>query len=380
MSRKSRASNGMGSIRQRPDGRWEARYTTPDGRQRSVYAKTEKEVTAKLRNALHDLDTSVWHEPSRMTVAEWLTIWLTDYQAHTSTRTQRVYQSVARLHIIPTIGAVRIEKLLPLHIRLVISAMVDKGLAPSYVTQCHNILSCALSCAVESGLLRDNPARGIKTPRIVRKPLTIVDRELIPDFIRAARVQKIGLALIFLLMTGIRSAELRGLKWVDFDLEKATLSIQRQLPPKGHEFIPPKDGSSRLIQLTPEAVAILAEQKRHQAEQRLRAGSLWKTGSVYDGLVFRTESGNIINSSVLYNAVRAVGVEIGLPTLHPHDLRHSYAVAALRSGVDVKTVQHNLGHRSAAMTLDVYAAYTTDAGKRGAEKLSEYLKNALILT
>jgi integrase len=66
-----------------------------------------------------------------------------------------------------------------------------------------------------------------------------------------------------------------------------------------------------------------------------------------------------------------------MPALHPHDLRHSYAVAALRSGIDVKTVQNNLGHRYAAMTLDTYAAYTTDAGKVGAELFSAYWKNAL---
>ena len=50
-------------------------------------------------------------------------------------------------------------------------------------------------------------------------------------------------------------------------------------------------------------------------------------------------------------------------------------VIALRSGVDVKTVQHNLGHKTAMMTLDVYAAYTEDAGKDGAKKLSSYLKH-----
>ena len=75
-------------------------------------------------------------------------------------------------------------------------------------------------------------------------------------------------------------------------------------------------------------------------------------------------------------AVKAVGAAIGKPDLHPHDLRHSYAVAALRSGMDVKTVQHTLGHKSAQMTLDVYAAYTEDAGKKGAEMMSDYLKKA----
>jgi len=85
-----------------------------------------------------------------------------------------------------------------------------------------------------------------------------------------------------------------------------------------------------------------------------------------------------IHQWCIYKATKAVGAALGFDNLHPHDLRHSYAVAALRSGIDVKTVQHNLGHKSATMTLDTYAAYTSDAGKVGAQKFSTYfsgLKN-----
>ena len=51
-------------------------------------------------------------------------------------------------------------------------------------------------------------------------------------------------------------------------------------------------------------------------------------------------------------------------------------MAALRSGADVKTVQHNLGHASAKMTMDVYAAYTTDAAQAAAAKMSAYWTDA----
>lgn len=70
MKKQRRASNGMGSIRQRSDGRWEARYTAPDGKQHSLYAKSEKAVTARLRASLHDVDTGAWRKPSKMTVAD----------------------------------------------------------------------------------------------------------------------------------------------------------------------------------------------------------------------------------------------------------------------------------------------------------------------
>ena len=376
--KKTRASNGMGSIRQRSDGRWEARYTTPDGRQRSVYGKSEKEVTAKLRSALHDLDSGAWREPSKMTVAEWVEIWLRDYQTHTATSSRRTYRNFVRLHIVPAIGSLRLSKVLPLHVRRVISNMTEKGLAPASIKECKNVMSCSFNAAIEAGLIKTNPASNVKTPRIVKKPFCIVDRDSYTPFLQACRRQRIGLAIIFLLQTGLRASEERGLRWDDIDFDKSTMHIQRQLPASGErKFTQPKDGSTRLIQLTPESVALLKEQHRQQAEQRLRAGAAWKTDDICDGLVFRSDNGNAIFGSVLYNAVRAVGAEIGMPELHPHDLRHSYAVAALRSGVDVKTVQHNLGHRNAAMTLDVYAAYTTDAGKVGAERLSEYWKNAI---
>jgi integrase len=123
-------------------------------------------------------------------------------------------------------------------------------------------------------------------------------------------------------------------------------------------------------------VDVLKRQRKRQLEQRMAAGAYWIEDERTRNLVFRQRMGQPHTELSIFQAVKTAGAEIGLPELHPHDLRHSYAVAALRSGVDVKTVQHNLGHKSASITLDTYAAYTSDAGKEGAKRLSEYLKNA----
>jgi integrase len=269
-------------------------------------------------------------------------------------------------------------KLTQIHVRRVISTMQEKSLSPTYIRQAHGVLSVSFNAAVDAGLLKANPAKGVKTPRIVTQKFTIVDRDKIQDFISAAKEDVNGNAMIFLLMTGLRAAEERGLKWDDIDLVAGTMEIERQLPCKGTPaFTAPKDGSTRTIELPPEAVELLRQQKKAQAEQRLAAGDKWISNPIVDGLVFRSARGWFLSESVLHKAVRAVGVKIGLPDLHPHDLRHSYAVAALRSGIDVKTVQNNLGHKNAAMTLDTYAGYTSDAGKMGAKKFSEYWQNAL---
>lgn len=68
------------------------------------------------------------------------------------------------------------------------------------------------------------------------------------------------------------------------------------------------------------------------------------------------------------------GVSIGRPDLRFHDLRHSYAVAAIRSGDDIKTVQGNLGHATAAFTLDVYGHVTDQMKLDSAARMEKFIE------
>lgn len=377
MPKKSRGANGMGSVRQRADGSWEARYTAPDGRQKSLYARTEKDVTAKLRATLREIDTGHWKEPSKMTVGEWLDIWLRDYQGHTTGRTLETYTGIVNRTFKPIFGKVKLSSFGQIHVRRMVNAMIADGKAPSTIKHARGILSASMKCAIEAGIIKENPVQGVKGPRPVKPRFTIVDREQFGAFVEAARKTKYGNELIFLLLTGLRVGELRGLKWEDIDGSELHIVRQLHAPTHNQRFGQPKDGEARVVQITPEAVEVLKEQRKKQLEQRISAGANWKEDDISRGLVFRTARGATHSENSIYLAVRQVANELNMPDLHPHDLRHSYAVAALRSGIDVKTVQHNLGHKHASITLDTYAAYTTDAGKIGAEKLSEYWKNAL---
>lgn len=374
-----RNQNNMGSVRKRSDGRWEARYTAPDGKQRSVYGQTAAACTAALRALQNDIDKGHWLEPSKLTVAEWVNIWLRDYQAHTTSRTRDLYADIARLHITPVIGLVKMSAISPLHVRRVISVMTEKGLSANYIHHAHGVLSVCLNAAIEAKLIKANPAAGIKTPQRAKPKFHIIDREQIPLFIEAAKKDANGPAYIFALLTGLRAGELRGLTWAALDLDNATMDIYQQITCHAPiEFAPPKDNSTRVIELTPQAVAILKQQKKTLAALQLAAGEKWERGALVNDLVFRSAKGHYLTESVIHKAIHAIGAEIGIPELHPHDLRHSYAVASLRAGMDVKTLQHNLGHKNAAITLDVYAGYTTDAGKVGAQKLANYFPDISI--
>lgn len=375
----TRAANRMGSIRRRSDGRWEGRYTGPDGRQRSVYGKTPKAVGEALRAATHSVDAGSWLEPSTVTVAQWLAEWVRDYCGHTTQRTRDYYERITALYIVPSLGNVRLSVLSSTHVRRMVGDLQrrkgDNALSAATVCQAVKVFSVALNAAVKAKLIRENMAVDVPLPRPERPTMHIIDRPAFPAFIAAAQATHYPEALILLLQTGLRSGELRGLTWDDWDEAASVLHVRRQMTQKG-TLAPPKDGSARDIVVGPEVAATLRAQRRRIAEMKLRAGGNWKDDPVSVSLIVRSINGGPLSSSALAYTVTLLAGPLGLPGLHPHDLRHSYAVAALRAGADPKTVQHNLGHASAAMTLDIYAAYTTDAATEAARRLSDYWHDA----
>lgn len=373
-----RAANNMGTVRQRSDGRWEGRYTDPNGKQRSVYAPTQSECTALLRAAQSDIDNGVWQRPSTVTVAQWLDIWLSDYQGDNSERTVLKYRSVVNNNFKPIIGNVKITNLSTIHIRRMLKNLKDKGLSQVTISNYHRIFKTAINAAIEAKLINTNPADEISVARGKVKGFHIVEKSQFGAFISAAKETKYENELAFMLYTGLRIGELRGLRWSDIDFKAKTMHIQRQLHPKSqiaNRITQPKYEEERTLYLASAAIDVLNVQRKRQAAQRLSAGSEWHEDEVSKDLVFRKANGDPHGEKTLLDAVHAAGKRIGIPELHPHDLRHSFAVAAIRAKMDVKSVQHNLGHKKADMTMDVYVKYTEDAGKEGAERLSEYFSN-----
>lgn len=371
-----RAANGMGTVRQRSDGRWEGRYTGPDGKQHSVYALTQPACTAALRAAMSEVDSGNWREPSKLSMSEWLDIWLSHYQTDTSDRTVTKYRSIVK-RFKKSIGTIKVTKLSSIHVRRMIKDMENDGLKTSTIDNYCRIFRTAMNRAVEAKIIKENPANDVKTPRPTNRKFVIIDRQEIPAFLKAIQATPYENEYIVMLLTGLRIGEVRGLRWSDIDWKAGTIDIQRQLHPKNKElprFDLPKYEETRLLHVPQEVIAALKDQKRKQAEQRLAAGDKWYEDDIAHDLVFRKKNGKPHARGSLDKALTKVGIAIGKPDLRPHDLRHSYAVAALRSGANVKTVQYNLGHKTAKMTLDVYARYTEDAGKNDAIKLSNYLK------
>ena len=177
------------------------------------------------------------------------------------------------------------------------------------------------------------------------------------------------------LFTGLRRGEVCGLTWDCVDFKKGSILINKQLQkipnePGKFQLVSTKNGKGRVITAAPFVMEILKKHRTRQNEARLKAGALWEDY----GFVFCDEIGEHLSPNTIYHNYKRIVASIGLPGARFHDLRHSYAVAAIQAGDDIKTVQSNLGHHTAAFTLDIYGHVTEEMKQASADRMQEFIK------
>lgn len=330
-----------------------------------------------------ELDRGIYQEPCKMTLGQWLDIWQKTYLGHVKPRTAETYQTDIKNHIKPTLGAIKLEALTTPVIQAFYNDLLHptardiKPLSPKTIHLINGILHKSLQQAVSIGYLRFNPSDACTLPRVERKELRPMDDIAISRFMSAVQGHPYEAIFLVTLFTGMRKGEILGLTWDHVDFSKGSLLINQQLQrlktndgKKEERLVSTKNGKGRQITPAPFVMDVLCHQWKVQAQWRLQAGSSWQE----NGLVFTDQLGGCVFSWNVYRAFKRLAAEIGLPDLRFHDLRHSYAVAAIRSGDDIKTVQSNLGHATAAFTLDVYGHVTDQMKQASTARMESFIK------
>ena len=391
-TRKTKGAKGGGTIRQRPDGRWEARYTlgidpgTGKQIQKSVYGKTQKEVAQKLRQITAEIDAKTYVAPCKLSVAEWMAVWAQDYLVGIKASTAYLYKRTIELYIEPHLGHIRLDTLNAHTVQHFYNELAKPSkpdaapLSAKSIKNIHGVLHKALQQAVLLNYIRYNPTTACVLPKIVKKEIHPLTDQQTAQLLNLLKGSKYEIPLTVDLFTGLREGELLGLIWDCVDFEKGTILVNKQLrrsQRKGgtYYFSPPKNNKSRTITPAPYVMKLLQAQKVQQARQRLMAGPAWEDS----GLVFTNEFGRYISYRAIFDSFKRIVKRIGLSDARIHDLRHTYAVNCIRAGDDIKTVQSNLGHATAAFTLDVYGHFTDDMRSVSAQRMEGFITNVLNL-
>ena len=232
-----RRPSGDGMVRKRDDGRWEGRIVVGhkengDSIFRYVYAPTQKELSAKLRQNIDAYQGVDLTEDSSMTLGEWLDRWLAEYMAGTvRPGTLQTYRRYADLYIKPTLGDRPLNQITPAEIQKLYAHLKKRGrvrkhkkygqqLSDSMVHCIHTLLHGAMGAAEQFRLIPRNPVADVTAPKQKPPPKQILNDEQLDTFMAAIQADDIWRDFFYTeLTTGLRLGEICGLRWEDFDAE-----------------------------------------------------------------------------------------------------------------------------------------------------------------
>ncbi|MFF8511258.1 tyrosine-type recombinase/integrase [Streptomyces sp. NPDC015492] len=374
--KRTRQPNGRSSIYLGKDGKWHGRVTVgirDDGKpdRRHVERKTRAEVTEAVRELERQRDAKTVKKPGKAwTVNTWLTHWIENIAPlGVNENTMVGYGAAVRKHLIPGLGAHRLDRLKPEHIETFYASMQAKGSKPATAHQAHRTFRTALNEAVRRGHLGQNPVRLAKAPRVREDEVEPYSVEEVRSLLRAADKRRNSARWAVALSLGLRQGEALGLKWTDVDLDGGVLMVRRsrRRPHYAHGcgdscgrkagYCPERKRTNpetadtksragrRAVGLPPQLVDLLRTHRKRQDAERVTAGDKWTE----EGWLFATETGRGTSPRTDYDDWKELLSGAKVRDGRLHDARHTAATVLLILGVSERAVMGLMGWSSTAM-------------------------------
>lgn len=371
----TRAPNGTSSIYFGKDGYWHGRVTVglkDDGQpdRRHVKRKNEGDVIKAVRKLERERDDGKVRKAGQTwTVSQWLQHWLENVVAPPvlTENAYIAYEVAARIHLIPGIGAHKLE---PEHLERLYRKMAMAGAKPGRIHQVHRTIRAALNEAMRRRHITENPATLARAPKVDEEEVEPYTVAQVKSLLETAQQQRNRARWAIALALGLRQGETLGLQWSDIDLDGGTLIVRRsRLRPKwkhgcaepcGHKFgghCPQRaplrketagtksKAGKRGIGLPDELVRLLKQHKADQERERLKAAQLWQE----TGYVFTTPTGGPLNPRSDYTEWKRLLERAGVPERRLHDARHTAATVLLLLQIPDRTVMAIMGWSNTAM-------------------------------
>jgi integrase len=383
------------------EDRWEVQVhigrDPSTGKLRQVSRTTRKGITdaRRLRARLITEVAQGKHGGTSGTFGSLLIDWLAQIESDgRSPKTLHEYRQKIDSRIVPSLGAIPLDKLDAHDLDAFYGSQRNSGLSAATIMHMHRIISAALATAERWGWVPRNVAKLARPPIVQKKAMTVPPPERVRALIdktAASRSPEWATMITMAALSGLRRGELCGLQWGDIDWDESALTVSRSIwqtkalwgekDPKSHQV--------RRLVLGDHAMAVLAGRW-----QRVSSAADLADVAISDhAYVFSP----VIDGStpMMPNAVtkaftqycrrmeapaakiaRAAGRELTDAERWPyrfHDLRHYTATELFRAGHNPRTVADRLGHADAAMTLRVYTHDTADQARAAAESLESGL-------
>jgi integrase len=330
----------------------------------------ESEAKDLMAALITELGNGTYTEPSKMTVAQWLKIWLDDYkQMSVAETTWDNYETMVRVHLVPAIGALPIQELRTEHLQaLYRRKLTEEKKSLRTVHLIHFVIQAALKKAKKHKppIVRENVAEDAELPTLKTKEGVPLTGEQNDDLLPVIEVDRLAAAWKLHLGSGMRRGEVLGMDWQYLDLDSALVDVRQQYvqTARGPKLKSPKtDKSFRIVPLSKTVVGAL---RRHQLAMEAEG---WYGP---DKPVFVTRVGTRVQPRNFLRKFKRLLKKAGIgPEAHIHTLRHTFASLMLEKGEDMDTLKELLGHARLAHTADIYTHLSQKFKLRAVNKLND---------
>lgn len=372
-------ANGEGTLGwSESKGLWAAAVTlsrnpaTGKVTRRWVYGKTQAEARAKLNQLKKQQAEGTLRAPDRTTMREWAETYLENARGRLKAATYQSYRANLDSYVLPYIGHIRLEKLTARDVAAMVDTLArERGTRTSQYAR--TLTSMMLNYAVSLDLIPRNVAKNTRPPKAQRQEMKFWQPHEVRTFLQAIEGHRFESLFKLALATGMRKAELLGIRWQD--LSGDTLSVRQtvvRLAYDPHIDTPKTHAGARDLILDPDTLQALAERRSAYQREREAAGENWQD---FD-LIFANLDGTPMIPWRLDHTWRALRAGAEVESIRFHDLRHTYASLAIASGMDVRMLAERLGHADASVTLRIYAHVFQGQRRRAAMSLGSLLDTA----
>lgn len=306
-----------------------------------------------------------------ITIQAYADRWLETAKLDLAQRTHRSYTQLFTLHLLPTLGSIKVRELRVRDIKRLLAEKRGKGLAKNTVRLIKAALSTLLTEAVEDELIQANPALGFSKKKKHRAgqgastDVNPMDHDQVAAFKRTldALIEQGTLdrrfnALFRLQMgTGLRPNEGLALRPGDLDLQKRTVRVERAVD-LDQTTKPTKTEETRLVDLSEALIRHLRDHLDWLHAEAIAAGRrepAW---------LFPGYDGGVLSERHVREVFERVLRKAELPHFRLYDLRHTYASLLLSEGVPLLYVSKQLGHAKPTTTLKYYAKWIPSGDRR----------------
>lgn len=353
MAKKRGAGEGTVS-RRKKDGRWTGAITVgvdTNGKRirKWFYGDTRGEVVRQLARLQNQKLDGVLRGTDQTKLGDYLDGWIeTDTRLSPTTRLR--YSDLARLHINPRMGGMKITNVSAATIEAFMGALVKAGVGQETRLKCYSVLHRGFQRLVKQRRLFIHPCAGVDRPRVERIKRPSLDADQSEDLLTAVKNHRLAAIFMLAITTGMRQGEIFGLQWDDVDLARGIITVKHSLEEiKGKLRLKPPKSAAGLRSVKLSKLAVDALQERWAMAMEEDAAGV--------PFVFCDTQGNPLRKSNFRRREWAAAKKAaGLPEgLRFHDLRHTNASLLLKSNVHVKVVSERLGHSDIRLTLNTYS-------------------------